>query len=78
MFTSLNNELCANLIHNLTVLRHQYSLTKKSMAKLLGISLYSLNLLENGTLPPQIGVEILFRAQACFDITIRDLFGQRL
>ena len=78
MLTSQNNELCANLIHNLYVLRRQYGLTKKAMSKLLGISVYSLNLLESGTIPGSAGVEMLFRAQDCFGITIRDLFGQRL
>lgn len=78
MSKSLNNELCANLIHNLTFLRRRYGLSKKAMAQLLRISLYSLNLLEKGILPPHLGVEMIFRAQACFDIGIQDLFGKRL
>lgn len=78
MLTSLNNEPCAILIHNLIVLRCQYGLTKKAMAKLLGISTYSLNVLEGGKIPSLLGVELLFRVQACFEITIRDLLSQRI
>ena len=73
-----NQPLCDNLIHNIITLRKQYGLTKKAMAKLLGISLYSLNKLENGVIPPQLGVEIVFRMQACFDIPIRELFDKRI
>ena len=78
MSASLNRQLCDNLIHNLITLRRQYGLTKKGMARLLGISLYSLNTLEAGRIPAQLGIEMLFRAQARFDISLRDLFGQRL
>ena len=73
-----NQELCANLIHNIIALRKQYSLTKRAMAKLLGISLYSLNKLENGVMPHHLDVEMVFRAQACFGIPIRELFDKRL
>ncbi len=78
MSRSLNDELCASLIHNLTFLRRQYGLTKKAMAQLLRISLYSLNLLEKGTIPPHLGVEMIFQAQDCFDVTIQHLFEKRL
>ena len=78
MSEHINDELCANLLHNLTFLRRRYNLSKKAMAHLMGISVYSLNLLEKGTIPPQLGAEMLLRAQACFDITIQDLFGKRL
>ena len=78
MSEHINDELCANLLHNLTFLRRRYSLSKKDIARLLRTSLYSLNLLEIGTIPPQLGAEMLLRAQACFDITIQDLFGKRL
>ena len=74
MSISPNEEMCANLTHNLNALRRQYGLTKKVMARLLGISLYSLNLLENGKIPSRLGVEILFRAHSCFGISIQDLF----
>ena len=73
-----NQPLCDNLIHNIITLRKQYGLTKKAMAKLLGLSLYSLNKLESGIMPPHLDVEMVFRAQACFSIPIRDLFGRRL
>lgn len=73
-----NQALCDNLIHNIITLRKQYGLTKKAMAKLLGISLYSLNRLESGDMSRRLGVEMVFRAQACFGIPIRELFGRRL
>lgn len=78
MLSAMNQELCDNLIHNLITLRKQYGLTKKAMAKLLGISPYSLSKLEGGTVPKQLSIEILFRAQACFEMPIRDLFGDRI
>lgn len=73
-----NQELCANLIHNIISLRKQYGLTKKAMAKLLGVSLYSLNRLESGIMPQRLGVDMVFRTQACFGIPIRELFGSRI
>lgn len=73
-----NDRLCHHFIHNLIVLRRQLGLPKNPMAKLLGISLYSLNLLESGTIPKQLGVKVVFRTHRCFGIPIRDLFEQML
>lgn len=78
MPTSTNDRLCSHFIHNLFVLRRQFDLPKKAMAKLLGISLYSLNLLESGVIPKRLGVEVVFRVQSCFGVSIRDLFEQTL
>lgn len=47
---------CTNLVR----LRKHHQLTKKAMAKILNISLYSLNRLEAGIIPPRVTVGILY------------------
>ena len=56
------------LSKNIKCLRKTNGMTKKEMAKLLGIGEGTLSKLENGVLPPRLTVEILFVLEREFDI----------
>lgn len=62
------------LCDNLRRLRRAHGLSKKEMAKILGIGVKSLSLLENNILPPRLGCEMLFRASQHFKIRACELF----
>ena len=67
-----------NLLHNITWLRQHHRLSKKDMAKILGISVNTLNKIEKRELPAHLSVDILFRVHAAFGISPRDQFLLRL
>lgn len=67
-----------NFCHNITWLRKHHHLSKKEMAKLLGISIGSLNKIESGQIPPRMTTEVLTQANKHFGIPIHNLFGSRL
>lgn len=48
------------LSHNMIWLRRKHGLSKKQMAKRLGIGIGTLNALERGELPPRMGVSVLY------------------
>ena len=55
-------------------LRHSHNLSKKSMAKIMGIGIGSLNKLESGILPPRADVQCLLNLNKHFGISISELF----
>lgn len=55
--------------HNIRWLRKKHDLSKRKMAELLGIGLWSLNRLERGQIPPRMTIEILFAVQKHFGIS---------
>jgi len=64
-------EICKDfeiLFYNITWLRKHHGLSKKRMAKMLGIGLWSLNKIEKGELPPKLGIDIVFAVQKHFGI----------
>ena len=62
---------------NIRLLRQTHRLSKKAMAQALQISVRSLSMIENGTIPPKLGCEMLFCASEHFRIPIRALFLPR-
>ena len=73
----LNNEF-ENFLYNIVYLRKTNNLSKKEMAGILGISIYSLNMLEKGIIPTRLGVEIIFKIQQHFSVSAKDLFEKKL
>lgn len=74
-------EICRNFeifLHNIVWLRKHYRLSKKGMAQILGISVWSLNKLENGEIPPKLKIDIVFSIQDHFGIHPKDLFDHAL
>lgn len=65
-------------LSNVTWLRKHNKLSKKRMAALLGIGVYSLNKIESGMLPPNLDVDIFFRIQRHFGIRPTDQLTTRL
>ncbi len=59
---------------NVTRLRKRHGLTKKEMAKTLGISVGTLNKIEKGELPPRMSVEIVFNIYQHFGIHPKNQF----
>ena len=55
-------------MQNVTWIRKKNGLSKKEMAEILGISVFSLNKIENGILPPKASVEIIFRIYDRFGV----------
>ena len=47
-----NNKEIEYFCHNIAFLRKSHGLSKKEMAKILGIGIWSLNKIERGELPP--------------------------
>ena len=61
---------CKNILR----LRRRAKLSKKEMAKVLGIGTKSLNLLESGKIPPRLSCEIFCAIHRQFGILPKDLF----
>ena len=65
-------------LHNIVWLRKHYGLSKKEMAKRLGIGLWSLNKIEKGEWPPRLYCDIIFAVYQNFGISCADLLSLRL
>lgn len=68
-----SKEIEAFLI-NVKKLRIENHLSKNKMAKKLNISVYTLNKIENGILPPKLTVEIVFKINKEFGIKSSEQF----
>lgn len=66
--------LCENLRH----LRKANGFFKTKMARVLGISVKTLNELERDTLPPRLGCEALWRTSDYFQVPLHTLFDTML
>ena len=63
---------------NVKRLRKNLRLSKNAMSSILGICVASLNKIENGSLPPRLSCEVLFRIQSAFGIPVYVLFSKNL
>ena len=61
---------------NVKKLRENYGYSKLKMAKILGIGIKSLSLIERGILPPRLKCEVLIRIANHFGISPSDMFTQ--
>ena len=66
------------LLHNIRWLRKHHGLSKREMAKRLGIGLWSLNKIEKGELPPRLHCDILFAVQRVFGVSCEELLESHL
>ncbi len=67
-----------NLSHNIIWLRKHHGYSKRKMAELLGIGLWSLNRLERFEIPPKLTVDILYWLHQQFRLLPHILLTQRL
>ena len=72
------NKECLIFCHNIKWMRSHRKLSKKRMAKMLGIGVVSLTKIENGIIPPRLNVDIFFRFQHCFGISPVEQLSRRL
>ena len=63
---------------NITMLRAYYGYSKKQMAKLLGISVGSLNKIELGKIPPRRKVDVVFAVCKQFHIRPSAIFSYEI
>ncbi len=75
---SASDEELKKFCHNIAWLRKYTGLSKKDMAKLLGIGVKSLTTIEAGQLPLWLGAGILFSVRKHFRIPPSMLFKVRL
>lgn len=59
-------------VHNVVWLRKHSGFSKRVMADIIGVSIKTLNKIENGEVPPNLNVRILFNIQEFFDISPQD------
>lgn len=59
---------------NIKMLREKENLSKAKMAKILGISVNTLTVIEKGILPQRLSCNVLFRIHQYFGIIPKDMF----
>lgn len=62
-------------LHNVIWLRKHYGLSKKEMAKKLGISVWMLNKIERGELPSNLKIDVLFDIYKEFGVFMSDVLS---
>ena len=62
---------------NVKKIRENKKLSKRAMAELLGISVYSLNLLERGKVPHRLSIDIVYNINSSFGISPNELFERK-
>ena len=60
---------------NIAYLRKKHHLSKKALAKLLGIGVKGLSSLESGTVPPRMSTDVVFQLSDIFHIPPQALFS---
>lgn len=78
MTTDKYQEICQNIAHNLVILRKRHGLSQRAMAQILGISPYSLRVMEKGERLPNVYVDFLFKLVKAFHVNIDDFFESKL
>lgn len=62
---------------NIKKIRKNKKLSKKNMAELLGISTYSLNIIESGKIPRRLSIEIIYNINSSLGIFPSELFKRK-
>ena len=68
----------AVFMYNTHWLRRQYSLSKRKMAKIMGIGIASLNKMERGDFPPRLKINTILDVCRYFHIKPADILTKRL
>lgn len=67
-----------NFTYNVTYLRKKHKISKKTMSQILGISIYNINKIEKGILPPRLNCDLIFEIQNKFNINATDVLERKL
>ena len=62
-------------LYNVAWLRKHYGLSKKEMARKMGIGVGSLNKIEKGELPPGLKIDVLFNIYKEFGIFMSEVIS---
>lgn len=73
-----NNIQFQNFCHNIKWLRNENEYSKSKMAKMLGISVKTLEKLENGEMPNKLSVKVISNVKYHFNLHPVEQFGKRL
>ena len=73
-----NKSKIQTFLHNLCWLRKHFGYSKKEMAEILGISVWSLNKIERGEMPPMLRIDVIYAAQKHFGISSFSLLAHWL
>ena len=65
------------LLNNIELIRKEKLLSKKSMAKILGVSVKTINKIEQGVFPPRLSVSVIFKLHNNFGVLPYELFLER-
>lgn len=65
------------LLNNIELIRKEKLLSKKSMAKILGVSVKTINKIEQGVFPPRLSVSVIFKLHKNFGVLPYELFLER-
>ena len=71
-----NERELKNFCRNVAWLRKQNGLSKREMAKRLGIGIATLDKIERGEFPSRMGIEVLFSIQKHFGISPKHQLSQ--
>ena len=78
MNKSLFNENSNIISAKLAEYRKKHGLSQRAMAQLLGISPYSLRVMEKGERLPNVYVDFLFKLVKAFHVNVDDFFESKL
>lgn len=70
-----NNTELSILCHNVKAIRQEHKLSKAKMAKILGIGVHTLTLLEKGIIPERLSSKFLFSFEKPFGIGVLELLS---
>lgn len=73
----VNENQLQNFTYNVKFIRKSNNLSKKEMADILNVSIYSLNKLEKGNIPKNLPVDIIFAVMHHFKLSPAQLFGEK-
>ena len=78
MNDNIDIEIMEYLSHNVLYLRKKHNITKRKMAKILGVGIKTLNKVEKGILPPRLSVEFLFRIKENFGTSLKNQISVKI
>ena len=78
MINKSSRDEVRNLLHNIRWLRAEHGISKKEMAKLLGVGGDTLNRIERGEFPPRLRANVVLRIQKYFGISPQEQLTRKL
>ena len=78
MFSKEFGHYVENLLCNIAYLRKRHGFSKKKMAEILNIGVWSIDRIEEGVLPERLKVDVVFEIEKYFGIHPAELFECKL